>query len=193
MSDEPTPSRAEITQLLQSVRQGKAGAADKLVPLVYSELRRLARHYLGNERADHTLQPTALVDDALIKLLGVDSVNWQNRAHFFALAANSMRRILVDHARHHQAEKRGGEFEKVSLDEAYLPQFSAQHLDKILAVDEALKRLAKFDPRAAQIVEMRFFAGMNEEETAEVLGLSVRTVKRDWQMARAWLRGEMMK
>lgn len=185
------PTSGEITALLHRVRKGDMEASSALVPLVYGELRRLASHYLRNERIGHTLQPTVLVHDALIQLLGSESIDWQNRAHFFALASQAMRRILVDYARSHRAEKRGGEFQRVSLDENLV--FSSQRCDELLALDEALGRLERREKRLGRMVELRFFSGMTEEETAEVLGISVRTVKRDWKVARAWLYGEMTK
>jgi RNA polymerase sigma-70 factor, ECF subfamily len=183
------PSRSEITLLLQRVRQGESGAVEELVPLVYAELRSLARHYLESERAGHTLQPTALANDALIELLG-DAVDWRNRVHFFAVAAKAMRRLLVDHARRHQAEKRGGELQQVPLDNL---QGISMHWDEILAVDRALQRLQERDERLARIVELRFYAGMTDEEAAEVLDISARSVRREWQVARIWLHKEMTK
>jgi RNA polymerase sigma factor (TIGR02999 family) len=191
MTPEDTPSSEEITRLLHGAQRGDRAAADKLIPMVYGELRRLARHYLSNERPDHTLQPTALVNDALLQLLEIDSIDWQNREHFFGVAANAMRRILIDHARRHKAEKRGGELHQVELDSALA--LAGQRWDEVLAVHEALDRLEKFDPPLGKIVELRYFGGMTEEETAEVLGVSARTVKRKWQVARAWLFGEMTK
>jgi RNA polymerase sigma-70 factor (ECF subfamily) len=159
------------------------------MPLVYNELRRVARRYLRSERPDHTLQPTALVHEAYIRLLGQREIMWQNRAHFFGVAAQLMRRILVDHARAHQAEKRGGHKQKVPLDEAL--EYTADKSAELVALDEALDRLAARDPRQARVVELRFFAGLTEQETAELLGISVRTVKRDWDVARAWLYKEI--
>ena len=179
----------EITRLLGEVRQGRAEAADELIPLVYSQLRNVARGYLQGERGDHTLQPTVLVNDALMRLLGSQSLEWQNRAHFFAVASQIMRRILIDYARSHRAEKRGGEFRKLSLDEDL--SYDWRQADALLDLDQALDKLAGYDPRLCKIVEMRFFGGMTEDEAAEVLSISVRTVKRDWQFARAWLYGEM--
>jgi RNA polymerase sigma-70 factor, ECF subfamily len=186
--DKPSPAPDDITFLLQRVRQGDAEAVSRLVPVVYAELRRAAQYYLDGERPNHTLQPTALVNDALLELLG-DSVDWKNRAHFFAVAALSMRRILVACARKHQAEKRGGELQQVTLDSALA--VSNGHWDDLLAVDHALDRLKKKDDRLVRIVELRFFAGMTDDEIGEVMNISARTVRREWQVARAWLHREM--
>jgi RNA polymerase sigma-70 factor (ECF subfamily) len=191
MTGGETPSAGEITALLRGARQGDENAAAKLVPLVYKELRRLANHYFKGERPGHTLQPTAVVHDALLQLLGKQEVDWQNRAHFFAVAAQSMRRILVDYARSHGAEKRGGSYQRVSLEDVFV--VSRERLVELLILDQALERLQKWDKRLGRMVELRFFGGMTEEETAEVLGVSVRTVKRDWKVAQAWLHGEMTK
>lgn len=180
----------EITRLLGELRAGRQDAASRLVPVVYGELRRMAAHYMRWERQDHTLQPTALVHEAYLRLVG-QREDWRNRAHFFGVAAQLMRRILVDHARGHQAEKRGGAWPKVSLDEAFV--YSQEKSGELLAIDEALARLEQWDPRQSRIVELRFFVGLTVEETAEVLGVSPKTVKRDWSVARAWLRGEMEK
>ncbi len=179
----------EVTRLLVQLSAGHRGAEAQLIPLVYSELRRLAAHYLRSERSDHTLQPTALVHEAYIKLTRLQDINWQSRSHFFATAATLMRRILVDHARAHRADKREGFREAVSLEEALVvsPARSAQ----LIALDEALDRLAKLDARRSKIVELRFFGGLGEEETAQVLGVSARTVKRDWRVAKAWLYNEL--
>jgi RNA polymerase sigma factor (TIGR02999 family) len=185
------PAPGEITQLLIQVTQGNQEAESRLIPLVYGELRRLARRYMRNERPDHTLQATALVHEAYLRLAGQKDISWQNRAHFFGVAANVMRRILVDHARAKLAKKRGGSDQKVSLDEAILVH--PESPQQFLALDEALKELAKRDPRQSRIVELRFFGGLSEEEAAEVLGISVRTVKRDWNVARAWLYKELSK
>jgi RNA polymerase sigma-70 factor, ECF subfamily len=179
----------QITRLLGDIRQGRLDAADELIPLVYSHMRTLARGYLQGERGDHTLQPTVLVNDALMRLLGNHSMDWQNRAHFFAVASQVMRRILIDYARSHKAEKRGGDFRKLSLDEELA--YDWRQADALLALDQALAKLEGYDSRMSKIVEMRFFGGMTEDEAAEVLRVSVRTVKRDWQFARAWLYGEM--
>lgn len=178
-------SPGEVTNLLIELKNGNRDAESRLMPLVYGELRRLAGLYMRGERPGHTLQATALVHEAYLRLVGHEDVDWQNRAHFFGVAANLMRRILVDHARAKQAKKRGGGDQKVSLDQAVLVRPEAP--EQFLALDEALERLAKRDPRQARIVELRYFGGLSEEETAEVLEISVRTVKRDWSVARAWL------
>jgi RNA polymerase sigma factor (TIGR02999 family) len=181
----------DITLLLAELRAGNRSAESRLLPLVYDELRRVARHYMRAERRDHTLQPTALVHEAYMRLAGQRDVDWQNRAHFFAVAAQLMRRILVDHARAHKAEKRGGTEPKIELGEGLA--LTEEKATELLAVDEALTRLAECDPRQARIVELRFFGGLSEEEAAEVLGVSARTVKRDWSVARAWLFKEINK
>lgn len=159
------------------------------MPLVYNELRRVAGRYMRGERPDHTLQPTALVHEAYLRLVGQREVAWQNRSHFFAVASRLMRNILVDHARARQAHKRGGQDQKVTFDEA-LERAGGESTD-LLALDEALTHLAERDPRQARMVELRFFGGLSEKEAAEVLGISVRTVKRDWAVARAWLYREI--
>jgi RNA polymerase sigma factor (TIGR02999 family) len=182
-------SPGEVTNLLIQLKNGNRDAQSRLIPLVYAELRRLAAVYMRRERSGHTLQATALVHEAYLRLAGQEGISWQNRAHFFGVAANMMRRILVDHARAKQAKKRGGLDQKVSFDEAVLVQPEAPQ--QFLALDEALERLAKRDPRQSRIVELRFFGGLSDEETAEVLGISVRTVKRDWKVARAWLYKEI--
>jgi RNA polymerase sigma factor (TIGR02999 family) len=181
----------EITTLLAQAKQGDADAESNLVPLIYNELRAIARHYMRRERADHTLQATVLVHEAFLQLVGDSKIEWQNRAHFFALASRVMRRILVDHARAAHAQKRPGARQKVEL-ESGLAFVEAQSAD-LLALDEALERLAAWDPRQSSIVEMRFFAGLSFEEIAEVLGISDRTAKRDWMMARNWLYRELCK
>jgi RNA polymerase sigma-70 factor, ECF subfamily len=180
---------AQVTVLLCAINRGDAEAASRLVPLVYRELRRLAASYMRRERPDHTLQPTALVHEAYLKLVEQRAVNWQSRAHFFGVAAQLMRRILIDHARGHLRQKRGGEIQKVSLDEALA--FFDQRAEEVLAVDESLQRLAHMDPRQARVVEMRFFAGLSVEEVAEVLQVSRKTVKRDWSVAKAWLYADL--
>jgi RNA polymerase sigma factor (TIGR02999 family) len=179
-----------ITQLLVDWSKGDQKALDKLMPLVYSELRRLAGNYLRRERPGHTLQPTALVNEAYLKLIDQRSAKWQNRAQFFGVAAQLMRRILVDHARQHQAAKRGGS------DQQRLSITSAERLVKqpevdLLALNEALEELATLDPQQERIVELRFFGGLSIEETAEVLHIGHATVERDWKMARAWLRRKL--
>ncbi len=179
----------EVTQLLVEIRAGNREAEVKLIPLVYAELRRLAAHYLRGERPDHTLQPTALVHEAYLRLTKLREMDWQSRSHFFATAATVMRRILVDHARAQQADKREGFREAISLDEALI--VSPARSSQLIALDDALDRLAKLDVRRSKIVELRFFGGLNEEETGAVLGISVRTVKRDWRVAKAWLYNEV--
>jgi RNA polymerase sigma-70 factor, ECF subfamily len=179
----------EVTMLLSALTNGEEGAASKLIPVVYDELRRLAGSYMRRERVDHTLQATALVNEAYLKLIEQRAVNWQSRAHFFGVAAQLMRRILIDYARGHTRDKRGGEQKKVSLDEVLL--FSEQQSDKLLAVDDSLNLLAKMDPRQARVVELRFFAGLSVEEAAEALGVSPKTVKRDWSVAKAWLYADL--
>ena len=181
-------SRPDITILLNELKSGKKEAFPKLVPLVYNEMRQLAGRYMRRERSDHTLQATALVHEAYLKLVEQRS-DWQSRAHFFAVAAQVMRHILVDHARGHGRVKRGGAQKAVTLDDALV--FSEEKSEELLAIDEALKELAKLDPRQSQVVELRFFGGLTIEETAEALGISPITVKRDWNLARAWLYGEL--
>src|SRR5215472_2715747 len=177
------PERSqEITRLLVELRNGNEQAANDLIPLVYDQLRRMARSLLRNERSDHTLQPTALVNDALMRLIGTADLEWRSRAHFFAVSATVMRRILIDSARAHKAEKRDGDLVQVSLDSNLAYEW--RQADSLLSLNEALDRLNELDPRLCKVVEMRFFAGMTEAETAEVLNISVRTVKRDWQFAK---------
>ncbi len=179
------PHSEDVTLILRDLESGDRRAADRLMPFVYDELRRLASHYLKNERPDHTLQPTALVHEAYLRLVDQTRVNWQNRAHFFAVAASMMRRILVDHARSHNAQKHGGRRQKLSLDEAI--SFSKGKDLDIVALDDALGDLARLDPEQSRIVELRFFGGLTLEETAEVTGVSLSTVRREWEMAKAWL------
>jgi RNA polymerase sigma factor (TIGR02999 family) len=177
------------TDLLLAWEAGEASALERLTPLVHAELRRLAQGYLRRERPDHTLQPTALVNEAFVRLIQVKHVKWQNRAHFFALAARMMRRILVDFARAHANEKRGGGATKVTLDDAVFATPAAG--DDLVALDEALKKLEASYPRKSQVVELRFFAGMNLDEAAEALKVSRDTVKRDWRFAKLWLLREL--
>lgn len=179
----------DVTVLLAELTKGDQRAASKLVPLVYDELRRLAGRYMRRERPDHTLQATALVHEAYLKMVQHPAVDWQNRAHFFGIAAQTMRHILVDHARGHLRDKRGGGQEAVPLDEALV--FSPEKSHELMKLDEALDRLTAIDPRQGKIVELRFFGGLTVEETAEVLGISPKTVKRDWSVAKAWLHGEL--
>lgn len=183
------PRPSEVTLLLADVRAGRAGAADRLFPLVYDELRRLAASYLRRERRDHTLQPTALVHEAFLRLVGAEDQRWESRAHFLAVAARAMRRILIDHARGRHAQKRGGKAAKVSL--ADLDQPAVDRDDYLIALDEALERLGRLDERQARVVELRFFGGLTIEEAAAVLGVSHATVERDWNVAKAWLHREV--
>ncbi|MFL6254689.1 MAG: sigma-70 family RNA polymerase sigma factor [Pyrinomonadaceae bacterium] len=182
-------SPEEVTQILQEVSGGDREAPARLMPLVYDELRRLADHYLRQERPDHTLQPTALVHEAYLRLVDQTRVDWQNRAHFFGVAAQLMRRILVDYARRHQTSKRGGLRQKLTLDEAV--DYSQTRDVDLVRLDDALTALAQFDARQSRIVELRFFGGLTIEETAEALDISPATVKVDWNMAKAWLRREI--
>jgi RNA polymerase sigma factor (TIGR02999 family) len=182
-------TKSDVTELLQQWGEGRQEALDQLLPRIYDELRKLAGSYLRRERRDHTLQPTALVHEAFLKLVDQRAVQWQNRAHFFGIAAQAMRRILVDHARAHGADKRGAGERKVSLDVVDVP--GAMPSVDVLALDEALTRLAARDPQQSQVVELRFFGGLTMEETAEVMGTSPATVGREWTMAKAWLYAEL--
>lgn len=184
-----SPNPNEVTGLLVRWRSGDREALDSLMPLVYEELRQLARHYLRQERPGHTLQSTALVHEAYVRLLGQDPPQWQNRAHFFGVAARVMRQILVDHARSSRAAKRGGDSLKLTLDEGLVGS-KKEDLD-LVALDDALNSLAQISPQQSQIVELRFFSGLTIEDTSEVLGISPATVKRHWTAARAWLFREM--
>ena len=181
----PAPLQQQVTQLLCDWRGGDPSALEKLIPLVQPELQRLAHQYMSRERSGHTLQTTALIDDAYLQLADNTHPQWQNRAHFFAAAAQLMRRIMVDHARQRQALKRGGGAIKVTLDEA--AAVTQTRAAELLALDEALEKLATFDHRKAQVVELRYFGGLTMEEIAEVLKIHVNTVTRDWTAARAWL------
>jgi RNA polymerase sigma factor (TIGR02999 family) len=184
-----TASPEEITRLLVDWSHGDMSALDRLVPVVYSELHRLAQRYMRGERPDHPLQTTALVNEAYLRLVGWKEVEWKNRAHFLAVAAQIMRRILVDFARSRNYAKRGGGLRRVSLDDALLVTEAAD--PDLLDLDGALSRLAAVDPRKSRVVELRFFGGLSNEEIAEVLGTSPFTVIRDWNLARAWLLREM--
>ena len=178
-----------ITHLLKEWSDGDKGALDELTPLVYEELRQQAARYLRKERPGHSLQATALINEAFLRLIDVKDVQWQSRAHFFGIAANLMRRILVDHARRRDAEKRGGTQIRLTFEDAFA---IAREPDvDLLAIDEALDRLAAIDEQQARVVELRFFSGLSVEETAAALGVSPKTVKRDWSVARAWLRREI--
>lgn len=175
----------EISVILKDWSGGSRASADALLALVYDELRKIAARYLRKEKSGHTLQPTALVHEAYMKLIDISDINWQDRAHFFAVSANVMRRILVDHARAKLAEKRGGDSQRIALEDAV--SLSSETNVDLLAVDEALKELAVLDEQQARIVELRFFGGLTIEETAHVAGVSPATVKREWAMAKAWL------
>lgn len=178
-------SSADVTTLLSRLAEGDRSVVPRLMPLVYDELRRLARSYMQQERRDHTLQPTALVHEAYLRLIEQRETTWKNRAHFFGVAAQLMRRILVDHARSHLRSKRGGELEKVSLDEAFV--FSTDRSAELVELDGALNRLENLDARQCKVVELRFFGGLTVDEAAEALRISPRTVEREWNFARAWL------
>jgi len=179
------PEQHQITQLLAEWSEGNQSALDELYPLVYKELHRLARRYMSRERKGHTLQTTALINEAYVRLVDQRNVRWANRSHFFAISAQIMRRILIDHARRHAYAKRGGGAQQVSLEEAaaVTPDLSSE----LVRLDEALKSLAEMDARRSQVVELRYFGGLNNEEIAEILKVSENTVTRDWNMARAWL------
>lgn len=183
------PSQSDVTSLLKQFTQGDKEAAEKLIPLVYDELKRLARSYMRREPPDHTLQTTALVHEAYLKLICQRTANWQSRSHFFGIAAQLMRRILIDHARGQLREKRGG-------GKAILPlkadlAFSPEQSEELMRLDEALDRLSVLDPRQGKVVELRFFGGLSVEETSGFLGVSPKTVKRDWVVAKAWLHAEL--
>ena len=184
------PAPESVTRLLVEWQNGSRPALDRLIPLVYAELRAIAGQYLSRESPGHTLQSTALVHEAYFRLIGQRRVHWQNRAHFFGIAAQMMRRILVDHARGQSRDKRGGPAPTLSLDEAVAAAAPEAEVD-LLALDEALTSLARIDPRGARIIELRFFSGLTLDETAAVMGISAGTVKRDWSVARAWLYREM--
>ncbi|HEV8366926.1 MAG TPA: ECF-type sigma factor [Pyrinomonadaceae bacterium] len=185
----PELTAGEITRLLRAWRDGDAAALDALAPLVYAELHRLARAYMHGERADHVLHSSDLINEAWLRLIDWRDAHWQNRAHFFGVAAQMMRRILVDFARERETAKRGRSAQLVALEEAVL--ISASRGSEIIALDDALNTLAEFDARKSRIVELRFFAGLDVEETAAVLNVSPRTVKREWSLARAWLFREL--
>ncbi len=186
MSDQGT---GNITELLIEVTNRNSAAVDVLLPLIYDELRSLAANYLRRERSNHTLEPTALVHEAYLRMVDQTQVNWQNRAHFFGVAAQMMRRILVDHARAHNAEKRGQDFQKFSLDENI--DKAIERSSDLVALDDALQALSEIDEQKGRIVELRFFGGLSIDETAEVLGVSAPTVKRQWRMAKAYLYGQV--
>jgi RNA polymerase sigma factor (TIGR02999 family) len=187
--EEPSVSPHRVTQLLQQWSHGDDAALADLTPLVYEELRRLAHHFMEGQRPDHTLQTTALVNEAYLRLADQTNPRWQNRAHFFAVAARAMRQILVSYARSYRAQKRGGGALKIELDEAAL--VSPEESKEIVDLHEALERLATLDSRKAQVVELKYFGGLNYDEMAEVLKISSVTVRRDWEFARAWLQTEL--
>jgi len=179
------PAPGDVTQLLIQAGRGDRDALDEMLPQVYGELRRLANFYLSRERFGHTLQPTALVHEAYLRLIDQQNVDWKNRAHFFGLAAEMMRRILMNHARRRAAGRHGGKLERISLSKVHLP--SGMKDIELIALDDALKQLTSMDPRKSRIVELKFFSGLTTEEIAEVLQISVATVEREWATARAWL------
>ncbi|MGH9799559.1 MAG: ECF-type sigma factor [Blastocatellia bacterium] len=186
MTEKSAPNQnGEITLLLSRFRRGDAEAADRLLPIVYESLRLLARRCLRTERPGHTLQPTALVHEVFLELFGNEKIDWQDRLHFFVVASNQMRRLLVDYARARQADKREGDRQRIDLTE--IDAYSVPPDGDVLALDEALRQLAADYPRAASVVELRYFGGMTEKEAAEALGISVSTLKREWEFARAWL------
>jgi len=185
MTKAPLLKQHEITELLEQWSGGNQTALDRLYPLVYEELRRLARSYMKREPKGHTLQTTALINEAYVRLVDQHSVHWQNRSHFFAISAQIMRRILVDHARRYLHAKRGGGAQKISLDEVMI--VAKERSEEVLMLDEALVSLARLDPRRCQVVELRYFAGLSNQEIAAVLKISENTVMRDWNLARAWL------
>jgi RNA polymerase sigma factor (TIGR02999 family) len=187
--DAEAAGRERLGQILADWSHHDPAARDRLVPVVYEELRRLAHHYMRNERAGHTLQTTALVNELYLRLAGIHDMSWRDRAHFFAMAATLMRRVLVDYARQRNRDKRGAGVSVVSLDEhAIAPQRAVD----VVALDEALERLATVDPQQSRVVELRFFAGLSVKETAEALGISPATVKRDWATAKLWLYNELV-
>jgi RNA polymerase sigma factor (TIGR02999 family) len=183
------PSHNDVSRLLADWRDGDQGALDRLMPLVYDELRRMARRYMRGERENHTLQSSALVNEAYMRLADHMGMDWQNRAHFFGVAAQAMRRVLVDHARTRNVQKRGGGAFKVALDDAI--DVAEEKAAELVALDDALRALAAFDERKARVVELRYFGGLTAEEAAEVLGVSLATVEREWRTARAWLVREL--
>jgi RNA polymerase sigma-70 factor (ECF subfamily) len=174
----------EVTVLLKAMKSGDAAASEKLLPLVYKELHRLAKGYMRRERADHTLQPTALINEAYLRLAG-DTTDWQNHAHFIGVAANVMRRVLVDHARSHNAGMRGGDFQRVEFEEGIA--MSRERSGEMLALDDALRELEKVSPRQAKVVELRYFGGLSVEEIGAVMKIAPRSIQRDWALARIWL------
>lgn len=190
-----TEKDSEITRLLKAWSGGQDAALEELMPLVHNELRRVARRYMKNERAGNTLQPTALVNEVYLRLVNVTELTWRDRAHFFAVAAEMMRRILVDAARARRAVKRGGHAERVNHSSAFdfdnLPDMSSSRDRELILIDDALEALAKMDPRKARVIELRFFGGLSVDQTAEALNVSPQTVMRDWKLARAWMTREL--
>ncbi|MGD8700346.1 MAG: sigma-70 family RNA polymerase sigma factor [Gemmatimonadales bacterium] len=189
MSIRKETSPVEITQLLKVLQRGDRSAFDRLLAVVYQELKRVAQRQMRRERAGHTLDTTGLVHEAYLRLVDQSEAEWQDRAHFFGVAARAMRQILIDHARRRAAQKRGGGWERATLDEDLVG--GQAPTEELLALDDALERLGQLDPRLSQVVEYRFFAGLTEEETAALLGITTRTVQRDWAKARAWLHKEL--
>ena len=185
----PAPPAHDVTQLLVAWSEGNKAAFEQLVPLVYAELRQVAHGRMRDERPDHVLQTTALINEAYLRLVDINRVRWESRAHFFAISARIMRRILVDAARERDARKRGGEISHVVFDEALIP--TPERDTDLVALDAALEALANADPRKSQVVELRYFGGLSVQETAEVLGVSVETVARDWRLAKLWLLREL--
>ena len=183
----PTISPQDITQLLADWGKGDKSALEKLMPFIHSELRQIARRQMSQERPGHTLQATALINEAYLKLLGQERFEWHNRAHFFAVCAQIMRHILIDHARAHARDKRGGGAIKVSLNDADAAVMGGEKVEQLMALEDALRSLERVDPQKGRIVELRYFGGLSIEETAEVLNISPRTVRREWQRSKAWL------
>lgn len=181
----------EITQILKDWKRGDESAKDKLFPLVYDELKRQARNYLSRERRNHTLQPTALVNEAYMRLIGINKLDWDDRAHFYAVSATTMRRILVDHARKIATDKRGGDAQRLTLGNLQIA--AEQKAADLLDLDEALNKLSEIEERKAKVVEMKFFSGLNQKEIAKVLDVTEKTVQRDWKFAKLWLYRELTK
>ena len=188
-----TPGKGPITQLLDQINRGDGSAADRLLPMVYDELRALAGSYFARQTPGHTLQPTALVHEAYLKLAGQQDVRWTGRAHFLAVAAKAMRQVLINHAKAKGTAKRGGGWHKITLDEAVTPPGSSMREIDLLALDEAMDRLSGFSERQSQVIELRFFGGLTIDKAAHVLGVSTTAVEDDWHHARAWLRRELRK